>query len=140
TVVESLADETDAGQALRRASVAPPEPTVLAVEGVIGFAGLGVPRAHAALGPPHLDDAEPRRMMRNLPIKAVAAHIHETPAAPQISFERVEHVSAVVFGMTAGQHDLVRRQEVEPLAVQVLLGDDVVIAAELFQPIDDEEI
>ena len=42
--------------------------------------------------------------------------------------------------LAARQHDAVRLQEVEPLAVQILLGDDVVVAAELLQPVDDEEI
>src|SRR6266567_6628369 len=78
--------------------------------------------------------------MRDLPVEAVAAHVNEAAAAPKIGFDRVQHLDAVVFGVTARQHHAIGLQEIEALAVQILLGDDVIIAAELLQPIDDEEI
>src|SRR5215831_9423265 len=62
-MVEALADEADAGEALRRSAVAPPQPAQFASEAVVILAGLCRPSAHPTLGPSHLDDARPGRMV-----------------------------------------------------------------------------
>ena len=91
-MIKTLADESDADQALRRAAVAPPQPAVFAREAVVVLARIGRPSAHAALGAAHFDDALSRRMMRDAPIETVAAQIHQAATLAQIRLEGVEHL------------------------------------------------
>src|SRR5262245_53005695 len=103
-MVEALADEADAGEALRRSAIAPPQPTIFASEAVVILAGLRRPGTHPTLGAPHLDDARAGRMVGDLPIEAVASEVHQPPATTQVSLERVEHLHRIIFWMRSGDH------------------------------------
>src|SRR5262249_14653323 len=79
-VVEPLADETDAREALWRSGVAPPQAAICAGEAVVILAGLRRPGAHPTLGAPHLDDARPGWMVGDPPVEAVATKVHQSAA------------------------------------------------------------
>ena len=122
---QALAGEADAGQALRRPPVAPPQAAELAVERVVVLARLGLPGADATLGATYLQHARHLGVPRDAPVEAVAAEIDEPAAAAGIGLQRVQRAGRVVLRVRAGQHRPVGRQQGGPLLVQVLVGDHV---------------
>ena len=88
----------------------------------------------------HFDDVRLAGMIRRYPIEAVAAKIHQPAARGEIILHPVEHSGGVVLGMSTGEHDLVRAKESGAFAMEVLVGDDVVVEAARFEPIDQMQI
>ena len=78
-----------------------------------------------ALGAAQFDHVRALAVARDAPIEAVAAEIDQPPAAAGVGGERIERARRVVFGMRAGQHGAVRRQQFGALVVEVLVGEDV---------------
>ena len=139
-VVEPLADEPHARQRLRRSIVAPPQPAILAGETVIVLPNLGIPGARAILAAAYLDRAGPRRMISDAPIEPVATEIHQPPALTHPAIERIHHLQQLVFRMAAGHQHAIRPQQIQPLRVQVVIGDHIIRKPRPLQPIDDEQI
>ncbi len=138
--IEALRGEADADQALRGAAAAAPESARLAGEGEMHLGGIGLPGARAGLAAAHLDDAGQAVVEGGAPVEAVAAEIHQPPAPGEIGIEGIEHGARVIFGMAAGDDRAIGREQRQPLAVDVLVGDDVVALADGVQPIGDVEI
>src|SRR5262249_13653505 len=105
--VEALRDEAHAADRVRRPVVPPPQAAVLAGRRVVVLAGTLGPGAHAALGAAPLDQAGRRLRIGDAPVEAVAAEIHQAPAAVEIGLQRVEHLHGIVFRVAAGHHHAV---------------------------------
>ena len=113
-------------------------PPILAGEGMIVFAGLGGPGADAVLGAAHFDHARQVSVEGDPPVPAVAAQIHEPAAAiePAPSWRptsRVEWYSGWVPVMI---DPIVLEQRIA-LAMQVLVGDHVVVDAVVIEPVEE---
>ena len=107
---------------------------------MIVLAGLGNPIANSIFGAAKLDDAGQSRMVGDAPVEAIAAEIHQAAALIQIAPHRVQHGGAVIFWMRPGDHHSVLAQQTEALGMEVLVGDDVELLPDGFQPIDNVEV
>src|SRR5580693_7625625 len=130
----ALAGEADAGEHLRRATVAAPEAAILAVELVVVFAGFGLPGADAAFGAAHFDDVGKFGHAGDAPVEAVAAEIGEFAPGVGVVLQRVQRAERVIFGVRAGEHGAVGREQSGALVVEVFIGDDVEGDAFGFEP------
>ena len=133
---EDLAVETDADEALRGAAVAAPGAGGFAGELQGVFAGFAFPGAQAVHAAAHLEDVGAGRVEADAPVEAVAAEIHVPTAAALVGVEGVHHLAADVFRVRAGDDAGVGAEDLQAGAVDVLVGDDVVVETLLLQPVD----
>src|SRR5215475_10837818 len=109
---EALRGEAHAHELLRRAAVAPPEPSVGSVERVIVLADTRLPRPDARLRAAHLEHTGQRRTRRDAPVETVAPQIDEVSAPSRYAacassvrmvwYSGCEPVSTVVYGARSG--------------------------------------
>ncbi len=81
-----------------------------------------------------------RGRVRDAPVEAVAAHVHEPSAAAEIGFQRVQHLAGVVLRVAAGQHHRVALEEGRALHVEIVVGDDVVRLPLGLEPVEQAEV
>src|SRR5436190_12648478 len=98
-----LARETNAGQHLRRATIAAPEAAILPIKLVVVFTGFGLPGTDTALGTAKLDDVRQFGHARHAPVETVASEIGEPASVVGVVLEGVECAGRVILGMRAGQ-------------------------------------
>ena len=106
----------------------------MAVELVVVFAGFGLPGADAALGAAQLDDVGKLGHAGDAPVESVAAEIGELAPGVGVVLQRVQRAKRVVFGVRAGEHGAVGREQGVALVVEVFIGDDVEGDALGFEP------
>src|SRR5882757_1395727 len=116
----ALRGEADAAELLRRASIAPPQATHLAVGLMIVFARLGSPCADAAFGAAELDGPGNGGVSGDSPVEAVAAEIGHVAAGFRVFQQGVEGARRMIFRMRTGQYDAVGPQQVDTFFVQIL--------------------
>src|SRR5947208_5560563 len=90
--VEPLRGEASPNYHLRRTALAPPESAIFASETVIILTRLRRPGANAAFVTPHLDKPRHYWVVRNSPVPAVRAHVHQPATLLQISHQGVPHL------------------------------------------------
>ena len=99
----------------------------------------GLPGARAAPAP-DLDDVRPLRVEGGDPVEAVAAEVHQPSPIRLVRLHRVEHLQGPVLGMGAGDDDAVRRQQLRPLEVEVVVADHVVPEPPGVHPVEEVEV
>ena len=138
--VEALRGEPDAEQPLRRAALVAPQRAELAVRREVVLAGRRLVRPRAGLGAADLHHVRLLGVVRDDPVEAVAAQVHHAPAAGDVGLDRVELGQRHVLRVAAGQHHAVRREQLDALAIQVLVGDHVEADLLRVEPVDDAEV
>ncbi len=73
-------------------------------------------------------------------VEPVAAEVHQPAAAMGERGERVELVAGEVLGVRAGDRDAVGGQGVDPLGVEVVVGDHVDLDAHGVEPVGDHQV
>src|SRR5216684_9252889 len=138
--VKTFRNEADAEDLLRRPAKVLPEAALLARRGEIILAGPGLPRAHAGIQLAHLHAPWLVLVISDVPVKSVAAEIDEAAAVGDVVLDGVEDRLRNIFGMGSTQHHLVWFQKFDTVAMQILVGDDIVGIAHVFEPGDDGKI
>ena len=118
-------------------SFALPQTAVVAVEGVVILARLGLPGPGAVFGATYLDDSRLVAVIDGIPVEAVAAEIHQSTAALQMRMQGIEHACRDVLGMRACQNHPVGAQSFIALAVEILVRQHVVVEAGILEPRED---
>src|ERR1041385_61922 len=102
---------------------------------MIALAGWQLEAARAGLAAAHLDDARQVVMGRDTPVEAVAAEIHQPPAAGEIGVERIQHARRMILRMAPGDDAAVIIEESKAFLVDPIVGDDVELLLDRMQPI-----
>ena len=139
-VVEALGGEADARELLRRAAAQAPQPAALRRGRVVQLARPRLPRAHAGLALAHLHQPGLALAVRDDPVEAVAAHVHEPAALADVALQRVERPLRPVLRVRARDDHRVGVEQRAALAVQVVVGDDVVVVALGLEEADDRQV
>ena len=121
----ALGGEADADKLVTGASDAPPQSAIATTECVIAFARHGFPDTNATFGAAYFQRVGLMLGRFRAPVEAVAAEIHQPPAAAEEILERLHHALGVVLRMLCGDDDTIGRQRGDALGMQVVIGDDV---------------
>ena len=123
--------------AVRRTAEATPKAAIGTVERVVAFAWLRRPETDAALGAPQFEGPGAARMRHHLPVETIATEIDEAASILEIGAKRIERFGGVVFGVLAGEHDSVVREQLRAFAMHVVIGDHLKVDALARQQIGD---
>ena len=136
-LVHAFGREADAHELLRRPAAMPPQAAAFTGAGKIMLARPRLPRTRPGFQLAHLH--HPRFLIpeADAPVETVGAEIQQPAAVREVILRRVQHLLGIVFVVRAVQHDAVGLQRGDAIAVQILIGDDVVIVFHCFQPADD---
>ena len=134
--VETLCGEADANERVGGPADASPESAVFAGERVVVLAGFGDPRARAVFRATNFDDRRIVGTVRDAPVEAVAAHVHQPAAVIEPVAQTIEHRGGVILRMRAGDDRSIVGERRGAVAMQDLVGDHVEGLADAMQPRD----
>ena len=138
--IPALAGEPDPDDGVRGPAQVAPDAAGLSGGGQLLLAGMRVPGPAPGQPPADLDDPRLDRVPGRGPVEAVAAQVHQPPAARGVGLQGVQHRARPVLGVAAGDDRLVARQPVGAAEVQVLVGEHVVGEALLLEPVDHVQV
>src|SRR6218665_1557318 len=136
-VVVDHGREADADELLRREAAVAPERAGFAGAGQGNLAGARLPGARAADAAPLLDGGGRLRMPGAAPVKAVGAEREVAAAAVLVGHDGVHHGLALVLTVRERGQDPVAGDCAQALAVEFGVGDQVVVDALFFEPVDE---
>src|SRR5258708_7861901 len=100
----------------------------------------GVPASRSAVVTTYFDDPRLLGVTAGHPVEAIAAEIHEAATFIEIAIEDVEATACPVFGMRPRHDHRVAIDQSSAFALQILVGDDVVIDTDMLEPFDDVHV
>ena len=114
------------GRLLGRAGASTETTAAPSIGAVVIFAGRRFPSGHAQFLA-DLHDPGLFRMNFHNPVHPVRGQIHAALAVGQIILPRIGIGPSLIFGMRAGQHNLIAAQQFRALIVQIMFRGDVVL-------------
>ena len=137
---EPFRHESNSDQPLWRSAIAAPEPTEFAVKLIVPLACRHFKAARAGFAATHLNHAWMCLVRGDPPIEAISPQIDQSTATTQPFLDPIQHLRCVVLRVRSRQDTTIGIEEADTFLMQDVVGEDVIVYATLFQPIDDVQI